>query len=112
MTRLLLLGLLCLLPVSAWAQDMASGNYMLDRCKDVLANRASYGAGVCVGKVSALRNVAENLDERMRSCVPLSVTDGQAVRVVVKQLEMHPETLDQNFLILTLVALRVTWPCK
>jgi len=112
MTRLSLLVLLLLLPASTWAQDNTTGNSMLTVCKDVATNPQSIGAAFCLGEASALRNVSNHLDERMRSCVPQTVTDGQAVRVIVKRMEDFPETLHKNFLVLALAALRSTWPCE
>jgi len=44
--------------------------------------------------------------------IPHGVTSGQAVAVVVRYGETHPEQAHVTFIALALTALREAWPCK
>jgi hypothetical protein len=46
------------------------------------------------------------------ACVPRTVTNNQAVRVVVKYIDDRPARLHENFKALAEEALMAAWPCK
>jgi Rap1a immunity proteins len=62
--------------------------------------------GYCAGAVTAV--VSTNPDV----CAPGGWNTGQAVAVVVRFLDMHPERRHESFFALALEALSRAWPCK
>jgi hypothetical protein len=52
------------------------------------------------------------LNQRLCTVIPEGVTPQQLVDVVVKFGEAHPEVRHEPFVLLTLVAINETWPCK
>ena len=52
------------------------------------------------------------LNQRLCTVIPEGVTPQQLVDVVVKFGEAHPEVTHEPFVLLTLVAINETWPCK
>jgi hypothetical protein len=116
--RLSILALAMALTVPALAQDdpSANTNTMLAHCRNWIdrvpmkpADTAL--AGVCAGTVAAALHYSTILEAPYKSCPPKGTTNGQAIAAVVRYLDAHPEVLDQDFRMLTLSALRATWPC-
>ena len=68
--------------------------------KDILVQ------GYCAGAVAAV--VATNPSV----CPPGRMDTGQAVAVVLRFLDMHPDRLHESFFALALEALGRAWPCK
>ena len=54
-------------------------------------------AGVCAGTVAAALHYSTLLEAPYKSCPPKGATNGQAIEVVVRYLEAHPEVWDQDF---------------
>src|SRR5262249_3889889 len=50
--------------------------------------------------------------KELGSCRPPGATIVQAVRVVVGYIERHPQRMDEDFSLLAMEALHVTWRCK
>lgn len=71
-----------------------------------------YASGICLGMISVLSRTGRMLPPNMRFCAPTTGTVTQAVRVVVKYLDDHPERLHDHFDILAVEGLRNAWPCK
>lgn len=104
-------------PAAAQAEDFSSGNFMLPYCKAAVAGSIApsntyFRGGVCYGEVSALMYLAQSLHPKLTFCPPSGVTGKQAVQVVVRDLEAHPEDLHQDFVTLALAALHQAWPCR
>jgi Rap1a immunity proteins len=96
----------------AQAEDFQSANFMLPYCKAGLSGSNSLRAGFCGGEILALLYLGpEMLRPEISFCPPSGVTGKQAVQVVVRDLEAHPEQLHQDFIALALVALHQAWPC-
>jgi hypothetical protein len=110
------LGALLLVTDIAMAEsdpEYISANYVIQGCrafvKEVDQNRVDEGAnrfrmGRCAGIIEALRIV--------NPCVPLQASQGQVIRVVVKFIDDQPARLHEDFRLLTIEALRKTWPCR
>jgi hypothetical protein len=98
---------------AAYAEAPAdTGNAMLPMCKFATEGDYSPGAAICIGMVEATRNLASFLPDPFRSCPPEPATNGQAIRVVIKFMESHPERLHEKFQVLLLAALREVWRCE
>lgn len=96
---------------------------MLNHCQEAeraLDNQRVDGdllkVGLCLGLVEGVRNSLMILGARSGtpsvSCMPLTLTNGQAVRVVLKYLRANPEALHQEKVVLVLLALVAAYPCK
>jgi hypothetical protein len=117
MGRALLTGWLIILAWQANAEPaIDSGDAMLPFCKKAIIGQSSGPvppeAWLCLGKIDSLRRIRTVLKEEFASCAPDSVTNDQALRVVVKYLEENPKFLHQHFDLLALIAMQDAWPCK
>jgi hypothetical protein len=121
--RLQLILLLLFVATPTFADDRGpdprSGNFLLDFCKAAFDDKPVFDPGAlmfqgwCAGSIETLvwMGRATFLPEGNRLCVPEGVTRVQAIRVVVRWLEGHPEQLHQDFQGLAWQALPETWPC-
>jgi hypothetical protein len=79
-------------------------------------------AGFCVGYVGGMLDGFRiwrktNVEARLLTaptapCIPDDVTYGQAVRVVSKYMNDHPEILNEHSSFVVLLAFQQAWPCK
>ncbi len=46
------------------------------------------------------------------SCPPNGVTNEQLVRMVVSQIETHPEQLHEDFVVPASAVMVASWPCR
>ena len=105
--------------ISSWgpafgAEDTMSVNYMLPGCRQFVSSPPVYNYNIrlelrgmkCAGIVEGVGFAGSGI------CGPATVTTAQAVRVVVKFIEHHPEMQHKRFPPLALEALRAAWPCK
>jgi hypothetical protein len=88
-----------------------TGNYMLPHCRAAVGPVEDFLAGVCFGTVNAVAILSSELPPSKSFCLP-KVPRDQVVRVVVRYMETHPETLHYGFVGLTIRALHEAWPCK
>ena len=112
--RMLLLVILC---VPAGAQELESGDFMLDACRGFVMGEAQRPLsqrlqGMCIGIIDTLLTVGEHFPLESLYCRPPGLTLNEGVRVVVKYLEEHSDLLDQDFKLLSMIAFREAWPCK
>jgi Ssp1 endopeptidase immunity protein Rap1a len=89
-------------------EDVFSANAAMPGCREAENYHSPniYKRGLCMGIVSTL------LDLDPKICLPPSVTNFQAVRVVVKYIDARPARLHESFKALAGEALRAAWPCK
>ena len=121
----LLLVTLCLMSSSA----LADGNELLKACKameyfinegdlkkDGDLSRISFCYGILEGvrdTMFILSRGEAGLNKKLRVCFPEGgITNGQAVRIVVKYLEEHPEDLHKHEVALLMAAYFDAYPCK
>jgi hypothetical protein len=109
---------------NAAEEDGNSANFMLPYCKLSSANNKDAAIhGRCFGMVEAInatfklmRSAAAvgkgRVDPALCIDIPDAVTNEQAVRVVVKYGEAHPERTRNSFTLFAVIALIDTWPCK
>src|SRR6516225_8729705 len=77
----------------AQSGDVSSANYVLPFCKRYLNKEGPSGAftqGYCAGLVVGMAFVAGNVGKPWCVAMPDKVTEGQAVRVVVRYIEARP----------------------
>jgi len=123
---------IALAPAMARAEENhGSAGYMLPLCKswlriesqelDAVKNELAAGnarpggivmhltvAGMCAGMVVG---ISETLRTFGTLCAPDGVSNEQLVRMVVNQIERHPERLHEDFIVPVAAALIATWPC-
>jgi hypothetical protein len=98
------------------ANDSNSGNHLLQVClsevrsldNPSLPQNASelFNEGYCLGFVDGIAQTSPSV------CLPSGVQTRQAVRIVVKFLQDHPEKLNQYGAILSNTALSQAFPCS
>jgi hypothetical protein len=114
---------LCLLPVASRAQT--NGTSILHDCTSlttpgVHTDLESMNSGYCLGMVRGVMEtlmVWEVTDDRHvgdanHGCIPIEVTVSQAVAVIKKYLNDHPEKLHMGDSVLVRVALVEGFPCR
>ena len=88
--------------------DQTSGNYWLHECKkdpkQLAQSSGSFQYGWCFG-------VVYGLSLHPQICVPTQVPVVQEMDVVLKYLDVHPETRHKPFRLLALEALKEAFPC-
>ena len=66
-------------------------------------------AGMCAGLVVG---VAETLRVVEVVCPPEHVSDEPLVRMVIAEIEKHPEQLGEDFIVLSSEVIMASWPCN
>lgn len=121
-----MLGVVMMSSACIAAASPSDGNELLMSCKRFLKvidgtpqfDNDDFKSGQCIGRVSGIKATmhmytdAEGSPNDLRACFPSGVTDGQAVRVVVKFLEDNPRILNSNSNTITMVALQSAFPCN
>jgi hypothetical protein len=98
-----------------------SGNELLEECQ--LYQRASVDdpkltrlellkAGKCRGTVDGIVFTGQLLFESYRFCAPEGVTMDQAVRVLIKFLDAHPELTHMSGEAVAITAFHDAWLCN
>ncbi|MDN7141981.1 hypothetical protein KC131_15140 [Pseudomonas sp. JQ170] len=124
MKRRILAVALSAFSVAAIAEPgrVTNGQDLLTACKDFIDNPSGplaeqFNMGYCAGMIPAVGNSfilykAIN-PEKPVVCIPeQQFTQGQAIRVVIKYLEDHPESLHKSPMELTSLAYLQAYPCK
>jgi hypothetical protein len=101
---------------------ITNGHDLLQACKDSITfpinpNAEHFNMGFCSGMVPAVGNTFAIYQvlkpEAAIVCLPeKQFTQGQAIRVVIKYLEDHPETLHEDPMKLTVMAYVDAYPCN
>ena len=98
---------------STWAQDLSSANATMPGCRNYVQNdgrprsaQDAFDQGICLGIVKAIVVTDANM------CPPASAVLAQAMRVVTQYIDSRPARLHEDFIVLTIEALRTAWPCK
>jgi len=107
--------------------EVTDGNQLLENCRllikiidqdNISPTAADYvKGGRCVGMVEGVRNTMGYLNNLVpkdyKVCFPKSgIQNNQAVRIVEKYLRDHPEQLNDDQTLLTMLAFKVAYPCK
>ena len=66
-------------------------------------------SGMCAGLVVG---IAETLRMVELACPPEHVSDEPLVRMVIAEIEKHPEQLGEDFIVLASEVIMASWPCK
>jgi hypothetical protein len=114
-------------PIFARAQSISDGNTLKQECSISSSpprrTMTDSEAMAVVGCINLVRGVMETLliwdvtdrerrDADLHGCIPPEVTRLQAVAIVTKYLNGHPEKLQLGDTVLTRVALVQAFPCK
>jgi hypothetical protein len=100
-------------------EDKKSANFLLPYCKlslkEPVASNAFFN-GVCYGAVSTIMYMFDFFHDPNHSLfctvIPDTVTQEQAVRVVVRYGDIHPQETHKSFQTVAMTALHEAWPCK
>ena len=99
------------------AEGQVSADYMMEGCVRYLNGnltraRTAFRAGACVGVLNTLVWIGSSFVPHLRFCPPEGVTTEQAVSVVVRYIEARPESIDDPFAGLAVLAFQKAWPCR
>jgi hypothetical protein len=90
--------------------DPISAGYVVERgCRylDLSSDaKTAFIQGRCAGIVETPMALSTD------ACVPDKVTIGQAIRVIVKYVNDHPNNMHLDFKVLGEAALKQAWPCQ
>ena len=108
-------------------EDRGSAKYMLPFCQTWLKVSAERDlevrgsilkteepirvmtSGMCAGVVVG---ISETLRMVELACPPEHVSDEPLVRMVIAEIEKHPEQLVEDFIVLASEVMMASWPCK
>jgi hypothetical protein len=130
--RIVIALVLALATAADAEENRGSAGYMLPACKswlqvashdlasvknEIATGNARPGgivqhfmmAGMCAGFVVG---IFEHLRSFSSICPPDGVTNEQLVRMVVTDLERHPEHMHEDFVVPVTARLMVSWPCR
>ena len=121
-TALSLFLLMLLLSSPAKAADADNVKFWLPHCKVLLSSagqadrKGAYLAGQCLGMIKAsafIMQAAQPGGLPFRACLPdNAVTSDQLVNVVLQWMEKNPNLLAEDFIVVTMLAMTASWPCK
>jgi len=103
--------------VASAQQVFRTGDDLITACRDVASGGTpnadnAVQVGICLGELEALNWLAPGAaGERIRSCVPATITTTQMAEIVVAYLERNSDRQREPFEGLALEALADTWPC-
>jgi hypothetical protein len=106
-------------------ENKGSANYMLPLCKtwlkigidkDIEAFRNILRTDPIQLTTSGMRagtvvGIAETLRTFELACPPKGVTNDQLVRMVISEVERHPEKLHEDFIVPAAAVMMASWPC-
>lgn len=111
---------------SGAAVAATDGNELLSYCKQAIrlvetrhADRASSDIeiGQCFGIMEGVRSTMMLMDQGPKAgrvaCWPENgITNGQAARIVIRYLDNHPAKLNEDRVLLSILAFSDAYPCK
>ena len=95
--------------------DSDFASEMLPICKAVFtdearrAGEAAIKSTACLGQVFGIASTLIYLEF---VCTPQGIKSNEALRVVLKYLDDHPERLHESFTVLAIEGLISEWPCS
>lgn len=110
-----------LLSSPATAADTDNVRYWLPHCKALLSGgqtemKGVYLAGQCLGMIKASAFIIQAAGSGglpFRACLPdNAITTDQLVTVVLQWMEKNPNLAGDDFIVVTMLAMAATWPCK
>lgn len=120
--RTVLSSLLFLLSLSlpAIAADGDSVKHWLPYCKAIGRKhtelKGAYLAGECLGMIKASALITQAATPGglpFNACLPdNAITTDQLVSAVLQWMEKKPNLASENFIVVAMLAMAATWPCK
>ena len=95
--------------------DTESASFMLPGCRAFIAGSKDdpFSQGRCLGIVETLATATLVQGRDLCSpSPPAIVTNGEAIKAVVRYLDSRSQRLHENFFWLAIEALEDAWPCK
>lgn len=120
-TAICSLLLLLLLSLPSTAADSDSVKYWLPHCKALVdgeqtGEKAAYLAGQCLGMIKASSFAIQAATPGglpFRACLPdNAISETQLVSVILRWMEKKPKLAGESFIVVTMLAMAATWPCK
>lgn len=106
----------------AAAANPDSVSYWLPNCKALLKSpgqtdmKGAYLAGECLGMIKATTFVIQAATPGglpFSACLPENaVTTDQLIAAVLGWMDKKPDLAGEDFVVVTMLALSATWPCK
>ncbi len=99
-------------------RDFDSGNAYQPGCRIVLSEETpsdrmeAAQAMRCLTSVTVVLKMGPLLDQKSRFCEPSGATIMQGLRVVMKFMDDHPADTHQDFIDLSIRALKAAWRCS
>jgi Rap1a immunity proteins len=110
------------LSLPAAAANADSVSYWLPHCKALLKSpgqidiKGTYLAGECLGMIKATAFVTQAATPGglpFRVCLPdNAITTDQLIAAVLGWMDKKPDLAGEDFVVVTMLALSATWPCK
>lgn len=95
-----------------YGDALSNGNKFYESCRLFRdPNIDSVSFGLCVGFVRGIVGRDGLFPPSRHICMPETVTIGQAVDVILRVMEAHPELRDKSLNALATASLETTWPC-
>jgi hypothetical protein len=66
-------------------------------------------SGMCAGEVIGIMEAMRAFE---LSCPPDGVSNEQLVRMVIGEIDKHPERLNEDFVVPAAAVMLATWPCR
>jgi hypothetical protein len=102
---------LMLAPMTAHADTFNNtGNELKAHCTEENFSSKGFCLGFVQGTWNGMIWTVAMLDKKL--CVPENVTTGQMRDFALAYIERHPESRDQNAIVLLTTAVAESWPCK
>lgn len=113
MKRLLLIGFVALAPMSAHGafdhgMDWENGNSLATKCM-----AKDFNINICYGYLDGIASaLSVNKLNGYEACIPVGVTSGQLLDIVLRSLWTHPEDRHNAAVGLVARALQDAYPCR
>lgn len=109
-----------LICVSAMACHATTGSELLQYCREAekrIENRDPnfdpLSFGYCVGLIEGIKNTLTVTSHFAKTnCLPATITNEQAIRIVLKHLRANPESLHHDGSVLVIEAFGNTFTCR
>jgi len=83
---------------------------------DTIELKSDYDTGLCWGAFAAIQRLSAteigNSGPLLRACVPRDSTRTQLIAIFVRFAQKHPERYQEDFVFVTLSALKSAFPCN
>jgi ATP-dependent DNA ligase len=112
--------LLFIFAMTSPAEAKVTGKEILGACREIASATSTKDElseeprmiGHCAGVIEALMVTSRLYSDGTKFCSPENASTSQGPKVLVKFLDEHPQALNEQAIILVLMAFKVAWPCS